>query len=216
MKVTKTAQTGAVSLMAGSIPAGGVIVDDTGGNFPDDNLEDILAWLAAGGLDGYLRSTLGGLDVVQPLGTLGSTETIDLVNANVFWGTLDQNCTITTVGWTNLRNATILVELIQDGTGGWLPTFTGVTWKTAAPSVAAAGEVTEVILRSRDGGTTIWGYVTGSAASSSSGGPAPTELLAGEIFTVPDRRQTLWSESIVMGVGAGIVLGPGSAFLEVH
>jgi hypothetical protein len=52
-------------------------------------------------------------------------------------------------------------------------------------------------------------------AESGGGGLAHNELDSSEIYTVPDRRQSLWSASIVMGVGSGISLGSGSAFIEV-
>jgi hypothetical protein len=168
VKVTKTQQTGAVALMSGSVTAGGVIVDDTGGYFPPGlTLEEILALIGEGSAPGsFLRTTLGGVGVVQALGTLGATELIDLANANYFWGTLDQDCTITTVGWTNLKDCQITVELIQDGSGGSTPTFTGVTWIGGTPTWdTTAGTVTHVVLLSRDGGTTIYGAVVGSGGT---------------------------------------------------
>jgi hypothetical protein len=148
-------------------PASGIDYNDDGGSFGGGTLTlaDILAALGLGtSPDTFLRTTLGGLDVVQPLGTLGATETIDLANASVFWGTMDQDVDVTVVGWTNLRNATVLIEFIEDGTGGWVPTIDGVTWIDGGPTAAAAGEVIQVMLRSRDGGTTIWGVVLGMGA----------------------------------------------------
>lgn len=151
---------------AQNVDSSGVFYDDTGGNFGGGSitLQDILDLLGAGTApDQFLRTILGGVGVVQALGTLGSTETIDLANANYFWGTLDQDCTITTTGWTNLKDCQITVEWIQDGTGGWLPTFTGVTWIGDAPEAGLAGTVGHAVLFSRDGGTTIYGAVLGGA-----------------------------------------------------
>jgi hypothetical protein len=171
MKITKVEQSGIAGRMAGVVGSGGVWFNDDGGFFGGGtlSLEDILNLIGAGtSPDSFLRTTLGGLDVVQALGTLGATETVDLVNGNVFWGTLDQDCTLTFVGWTNLRGATIRVELIQDGTGGWTPTFTGVTWIGGTPTWdTTAGTVTHAVLFSRDGGTTIYGAVVGAGGSSS-------------------------------------------------
>jgi hypothetical protein len=169
MKVTKTQTTGAAAFMSGSVTGSGVIITDTGGYYTSDDLEAILAEIGAGLSPGsFLTTTLGGQGVVQALGTLGATELIDLNNANKFWGTLDQDCTITTTGWTNLKDAQISVELIQDGTGGWTPTFTGVTWIGGTPDwVTTAGTVTHVVLFSRDGGTTIYGAVVGGTSSAS-------------------------------------------------
>jgi hypothetical protein len=151
------------------IDAAGVGVADPGGFFggPPLTMQDVVDYIAAGGLGAYLTTTLGGQGVVQALGTLGADETIDLANANKFWGTLDQDCTITTVGWTPLKDVQISVELIQNGTGGWTPTFTGVTWIGGTPTwVTTAGTVTHIVLFSRDGGTTIYGAVVGSGSAS--------------------------------------------------
>lgn len=146
-------------------PAGGIDYTDTGGFFGGGfpNLQDIFDGIADGSIPlGYLTVIGGGKGTVQALGTLGATETIDLANGNKFWGTLDQACTITTTGWTNLKDCQIVVELIQDGTGGWIPTFSGVTWIGGTPDWdTAAGTVTHVVLFSRDGGTTIYGAVVG-------------------------------------------------------
>jgi hypothetical protein len=164
MKITKTANTGLPIT-----PAWTVTVTDSGGFFGGGGLtlEEILELIGAGSAPGsFLRTVLGGVGVVQALGTLGATETIDLANANKFWGTLDQNCTITTTGWTNLKDCQISVELIQDGTGGWTPTFSGVTWIGGTPDWdTAAGTVTHVVLFSRDGGTTIYGAVVGGGGT---------------------------------------------------
>ena len=149
-----------------SIPinAGSIGVSDPGGVFggPPLTVQDIIDAIGSGTLGTYLTTILGGQGVVQALGTLGATELIDLANANKFWGTLDQDCTITTTGWTPLKDVQISVELIQDGTGGWTPTFSGVTWIGGTPTwTTTAGTVTHVVLFSRDGGTTIYGAVVG-------------------------------------------------------
>jgi hypothetical protein len=166
MRITKGGRyTGLIS----NVIASGVTFDDTGGYFGGGQvtLDDILNLIGAGAAPGsFLTTTLGGQGTVQALGTLGATETIDLANANKFWGTLDQDCTITTVGWTNLKDVQISVELIQNGTGGWTPTFTGVTWIGGTPTwVTTAGTVTHVVLFSRDGGTTIYGAVVGGGST---------------------------------------------------
>lgn len=166
MKITNPKRPATLALY---INAGGVTVSDPGGYFGGGplTLEDVLALIGAGSSpDSFLRTTLGGLDIVQALGTLGATETIDLANANWFWGTLDQDCAITTVGWTNLRGATVHIEIIGDGTS--LPTIDGVTWIGDAPGIVGSGDVLHAILFSRDGGTTIYGAVVGGSSSSSS------------------------------------------------
>jgi hypothetical protein len=167
MRITKGGQYSILISNASSTPAGGVTVVDSGGYYTADDLEDILAEIGAGLSPGAFLTVIGGgKGTVQALGTLGATETIDLANANKFWGTLDQNCTITTTGWTNLKDAQISVELIQDGTGGWTPTFSGVTWIGGTPDWdTAAGTVTHIVLFSRDGGTTIYGAVVGGGST---------------------------------------------------
>jgi hypothetical protein len=182
MKVTKGGVFNVLISNAASVQASGVVVEDTGGYFPPGaTLEEILAALGAGSSPGsFLRTTLGGVGVVQALGTLGATELIDLANANKFWGTLDQNCTITTVGWTDLKDCAISVELIQNGTGGWTPTFTGVTWIGGTPTwTTTAGTVTHVVLFSRDGGVTIYGAVVGGDGGTSVSYGSNTEPVAG-------------------------------------
>lgn len=167
MKITQPAQP---VVVARNVSASGVGVSDPGGFWPDPaTAQAVFDFIAAGGLTGYLRTTLGGIGNVQALGTLGATETIDLANANLFWGTLDQDCTITMVGWTNLKDAQITVLLFEDGTGGWEPTFAGVTWDGGGATPThdtTAGTFTRYVFTSHDGGTTIIGAKTGSAGGS--------------------------------------------------
>lgn len=167
MKITKTSQTGVAGIMAGVAPASGVTISDPGGYFGSGpfSLEDFVALIGSGAYGPFLRNTLGGLDVVEGLGTLGATVLIDLANANWFWGTLDQDCTMTAVGWTDLSGATIHVEWIQDGTGGWVLDIDGVTWVGDPPAASAAGTVGHAILFSRDGGVTIYGAVVGGGGA---------------------------------------------------
>jgi hypothetical protein len=164
MKITKSGRfTGLIS----NVLAQGVTVEDVGGYFTDDDLEAILQELAAGTSGAFLTKIGGGVGYVQALGTLGATETIDLANANYFWGTLDQNCTITFVGFTNLRDCQIVVHLIENGTGGWTPTFSGVTWEggTTPDHTTTAGTFTRYVFTSIDGGTTIIGNKIGGGGS---------------------------------------------------
>jgi hypothetical protein len=186
MKITKTDQTGVAGRMAGVAPASGVTVIDTGGYFSADDLEDILQEIGAGSAPGsFLRTTLGGVGNIQALGTLGATETIDLANANYFWGTLDQDCDITTVGWTNLKDCQITVEIIGDGTS--TPTFIGWTWIGSAPGIIGSGDVLHAVGLSRDGGTTIYGAVVGGGSSSALHYEI---LMAGGISSPPEPLET--------------------------
>ncbi len=156
-------------VVARNKPAAGIDYNDDGGDFGGGTLTiaDILALIGAGSAPGsFLRTVLGGVGNVQALGTLGATETIDLANANLFWGTLDQDCTISTTGWTNLKDCQITVILFEDGTGGWTPTFSGVTWDGGTPvHDTTAGTFTRYVFTSIDGGTTIIGAKTGGGGS---------------------------------------------------
>jgi hypothetical protein len=192
MKITKG---GNFADFARFINASGVTVDDAGGFYSGTTLEEILAELGAGTAPGSFLTVIGGgKGTVQALGTLGATETIDLNNANKFWGTLDQDCTITTTGWENLKDCAISVELIEDGTGGWTPTFIGVTWINGTPDwVTTAGTVTHVVLFSRDGGTTIYGAIVGAGGSSGTGiVEAHGNLGATETIDVTDGKTYHW------------------------
>lgn len=116
----------------------------------------------------FLETTGGGKGVVSDLSTLGATETIDVATANYFAGTLDANCTIDFTGFTASKDCAITVELTEDGTGGWTPTFTGVTWLggTTPTHDTTLDSTTVYIFMSRDGGTTILGGMLGGGGSS--------------------------------------------------
>ena len=163
MKITRDARE--IILVSGS----GTTYNNSGGLLPagTDTMQEAIDAIS-GGLAGlYLTVTKGGQGTVQSLGSLGSTETIDLTNANYFAGTLNANCTIGFTGWTNLKDSQITVELTEDGTGGWTPTFSGVTWigGTTPTHTTTLGTVTHYVFLSRDGGTTIYGAQLGSSTS---------------------------------------------------
>jgi hypothetical protein len=190
MKITKTANTGLPI-----IPAWTVTVTDSGGYFGSDlTLEEILALIGAGSAPGsFLRTILGGVGNVQALGTLGAATLVDLANANLFWGTLAEDTVVTTTGWTNLKDCQITVLLFEDGTGGWTPTFSGVTWDGggAVPTHdTTAGTFTRYVFTSIDGGTTIIGAKTG-ATSGAADGMVPYLIPTGQTFTVPINKQAL-------------------------
>lgn len=167
----KTVQTGShIALVsnASSVPASGASYDPTTSGLTATDVQGAIDEIAAGGLDVYLRSTLGGEGVVQAHGTLGATETIDLALGNLHWGTLDQDCTVSFTGWTNGKDCQITLALIEDGTGGWTPTLTGVTWIGGTPTWdTTLGTITIVALFSWDGGTTTYAGVLGGAGSGS-------------------------------------------------
>lgn len=106
---------------------------------------------------------------VQALGTLGTTETVDLTAGNVFTGTLDENVTIT------LSNPTAsgdccswLAVLTQDGNGGNSVTITNGTWVMAGggdPTISTvAGAKLLIMGVTVDGGSTWLCTYGGSTA----------------------------------------------------
>ena len=114
----------------------------------------------------YFLATSGGQGVYASLGNLGATETINLANGLFQAGTLNANCTIGFTGWTNGVLCEVGVRLTEDGTGGWTPTFTGVTWPSGAvpTHTTTAGAVTEYLFWSTDGGAKIYGGQIGGSS----------------------------------------------------
>jgi hypothetical protein len=116
-------------------------------------------------------TTGGGVERVASLGNLGTTETIDLANGNYHAGTLNANCTITSTGFTGAKLCSWVVELLEDGTGGWTPTFSGVTWigGDAPAHDTTASSRTVYGFWTRDGGATIFGFQVGDGSGGSVG-----------------------------------------------
>lgn len=170
--MSQTPLIGTIPPMAASAPASGVIVSDPGGYFGGGpiTLEEIIALIGSGTMPtGFLRSTQGEVHVTGTLDPMGATATVDLANANWFYGELLEDCTISTTGWILNKGQYIHLELTG---GGFLPTVSGVTWVGSAPVAIETGKTTHLILYSRDGGTVIWGSPGGT------GGASPTDTQA--------------------------------------
>jgi hypothetical protein len=128
-----------------------------------------LTGLAADDHSAYVTVTGGGGETVQAHGSAGATETINLANGNSHAVTLDADCTFTFSGATNGVECSFTLELTEDGTGGWEPTWPGsVVWPGGDTPAhdTTAGSVSIYVFRSRDGGTTWYGFATGSGGSS--------------------------------------------------
>jgi len=197
-----------VSSGGGTGGAGGVEVKETDGAPDVTNVSVIqvgkFALTDNGSGDVSLATVnpaYGGLETVQPHGNLGSTETIDLASGNYHAGTLNANCTFTFTGATTGYECSFALELTEDGTGGWSPTWPGsVVWSGgSAPShTTTAGSVTIYVFLTRDGGTTWYGFQAGNAGA----GAAPTtaDYLVGT-------AQAGLSAEIVVGTSPGGELG---------
>jgi hypothetical protein len=122
----------------------------------------------------YLRTTLGGRDVVNTVAAAGSTETLSLVTANVHDVTLSADCTLTLSGATNGVACTMNVLLRQGSGAPWLVTWPGsVAWVGgSAPTLETAVNAWNwVTLITLDGGTVWFGE---AVTASGGGGGAPT------------------------------------------
>jgi hypothetical protein len=119
-------------------------------------------------LSGFLEVINGGGGTVQAHGNLGLTETINLANGNYHWGTLDANCTFTFTVTADTAERWFTLELIEDGTGGWSPTWPGsVVWVGGNTPThdTTAGTTTIYVFFTRNGGTTwIGGELGGGSA----------------------------------------------------
>jgi hypothetical protein len=127
-----------------------------------------------------------GIDSVDLHGSaaVGATETVDATTA---WHRLilDENLTITISNWPTTGTArTIVLELVQDATGG-----NSITWPAGVeageePTVTTTGDaVTLITLSTINGGTKI--YAVGTADGGSGGGLASTDIdTSAEIRTI--------------------------------
>jgi hypothetical protein len=121
----------------------------------------------------YTLRAYGGKETVQSHGAAGATETIDLANGNSHAVTLDANCTFTFTGATNGTECSFLLELTEDSTGGWTPTWPGsVIWAggSAPTHTTTANTTTLYVFRSRDGGTNWYGSQVGGPPATVSAG----------------------------------------------
>ena len=109
-----------------------------------------------------LSTTGGGKDTVSNLGSLTGTVGIDLANGNSFYGTLTANTTFTFTGATNAKECEFFLSVTQDSTPRSI-TWPTIKWPAAtAPTIStASGAVDHFVFRTRDGGTTWYGYFIG-------------------------------------------------------
>jgi hypothetical protein len=124
-----------------------------------------------GQVDYVDSSTFGSFPLYVAHGNTGSTETFDTTGLPDTWHSATLNSatvTFTFTGAISGEPAAMVLELTQDGTGGRLVTWPGsVVWPGGtAPTLSTAGGATDILLmETRDGGTTWYGFPTGSGGS---------------------------------------------------
>jgi hypothetical protein len=124
-------------------------------------------------LDAYVKATLGGEEGFLDHLTVGATETIDPATGNWHAITLDANCTLTLVATETDKGNSLLIEVIQDSTGGWTLTLpAAVVNKTEleAAQDTTADATSFLVLIQRDA-TNWYGFWAGG-----SGGGATSPL----------------------------------------
>lgn len=136
-------------------------------------------------------------------GSMGATETLDYSQGTYHYGTLDANCTISFTGWTTLKDCGITFEVTEDGTGGWTPTFSGVTWLggTTPTHDTTAGTTTIYAFFSRDGGTTIVGGQLGAGGTVTYGTPA---LVLGTVAAAGSTDEAIRRDSTIVAFDATV------------
>lgn len=141
----------------------GVVVTDLGGG---------VAGVAIAPASGFVTVIGGGKETYQTIAALGATHTLDLTNGNGFVATLTANCTLTFTGATAGKLCSFMLELHQDGTGGWVTTWPGsVIWAAGSAPTLPTTLSTFVVLTfySTDGGTTWIGFSTAGSGTTTSG-----------------------------------------------
>lgn len=142
---------------AAAVAAADVSVADAGGLTAETTVEGALA--------DVFKTTRG----YKPHGSTGAAETFDASVAGWHSATLDANCTITLTGATSGLAAELLLELLQDGTGGWTITLPAAVTNKAdieAAQNTTADSTSFLLLISRDGGTTWYGFWTANSTPS--------------------------------------------------
>lgn len=116
----------------------------------------------------YVQPFGGGLEVYETIAALGATHTLDLANGNGFDATLTADCTLTFAGATAGTLCSFMLLLRQDGTGGWTMTWPGsVIWAGGTAPTLDTTMSTAAVLTffTLDGGTTWYGFPTGTSAA---------------------------------------------------
>lgn len=129
-------------------------------------------------------------------GNVGATETFDASAAGWHKGTLDANDAATFIGATVDSVASMVIELVQDGTGGRTIDFPAAVTNGSSLEASldpTAGATTYYVFFSHDGGTNWIGFVMGGgvgtgATSTSTWKP----VMAGEPAIVTSGGEAVW------------------------
>lgn len=119
-------------------------------------------------LDAYARAFYGGEEGYFAHGAVGATETIDAADGNWHSLTLDANCTLTLAAVTTAKGCSLILELLQDGTGGrtlTLPASVSNKTELEAAQDTTASTTAFLVLITRNGGTTWYGFWAGGSGS---------------------------------------------------
>lgn len=123
------------------------------------------AWDSSNG-DLYIKNAAGSMvrvgpqkRVVQALGNSGAARTLTLSDAydGVITTTLNANCAFTMPTAATVSAFRLL--LVQDATGGWVPTFSTVTWADGSQPSWTTDASTFVVLSFISNGSVWYGYV---------------------------------------------------------
>lgn len=122
----------------------------------------------------YVRTTLGGKDVLNTVAAAGATETLDLADGNVHDVTLDANCALTLTGATNGVACSVAILLRQGSGAPYTVDWSGqdISWVGGSePDLATAEDEWNLIaLLTLDGGTTWFGDAGAVSSTPSAGG----------------------------------------------
>lgn len=166
------------------------------------------------GSNSLLRTT-GGAGQTTTIAASGTAKTLMVGGANYFDLTLTANCTIGFTGWPASGSISeIGVRTTEDGTGGWTPTFSGVTWVGggAAPAhTTTALSSTEYAFWTDNGGSTIIGGQLGPSAATVSAGSNSTRVR--EISTA-GASTSLWSPFDHAHDGIGTITASSSNTMQ--
>jgi hypothetical protein len=116
--------------------------------------------------DKFAATKNGGLEAFYDAGNSGTAQTIDLANGNWQKSTLTGNCTYTFTGATSGKACSLLLSVVQDGTGSRAVTWpASVKWPGGTiPTLGTAASAFNLVsFVTRDGGTTWYGALVGAS-----------------------------------------------------